>query len=221
MPEALLFRRQVVLIILCRHYCQWHAFYGDATFPQCLDFGGIIGHQMHCADTQVAQDLNCTSIGTGISRITQKFICFNRSVALLLQAIGLELAGQPDATSLLGQIEQQSTALDCDSAQCWLQLGLAVAAPRAEDVAGSTGRVQAQQRWLSGVDLAQQQGKVVETSFKFSIMEESERCLSGGKRCFTDSTNTMHAAILGDGSDGQQANVPPARHIQSDWATRR
>src|SRR5437879_3280938 len=116
MPETLLFCPQVMLIILCRHYCQWHAFYCDATLPQRLDFGGVIGHQMHCADTQVAQDLNCTSIGTGVSRITQKFICFNRIVALLLQAIGLEFASQPDVTSLLGQIEQQSTALDCDGA---------------------------------------------------------------------------------------------------------
>src|SRR5206468_10464769 len=67
----------------------------------------------------------------------------------ILERIGADLVGEPDAPARLPQIEKHPAARRADNVQRFLELRAAVALERAEDVAGQAFAVQPDQRRLA------------------------------------------------------------------------
>ena len=78
----------------------------------------------------------------------QLLVGFDRVEALVLQFVGLELGQEADAASFLLLVDQHASAGLGDHLQRHLELLLAIAAQRPEDVAGQALRVDAHQRRL-------------------------------------------------------------------------
>ena len=81
---------------------------------QSNPFGGVVAHQSHLADTQAAQDLGSHAIVTLVGLVTQVQVGVDSVEALFLQLVCRHLGHQPDATSLLGEVDQHPFALLLD-----------------------------------------------------------------------------------------------------------
>ena len=85
---------------------------------------------------EVLQDLRADPVLPQVGRKAQLDVGLDRVEALLLKLVGLELVDQADAAALLAHIEQYAAALLLDLLHCSGKLLAAVAAARAEHVAG-------------------------------------------------------------------------------------
>jgi hypothetical protein len=65
--------------------------------------------------------------------------------SLLLERVGGDLVSEPDAASLLPQVEENAAPLLAQEPHALFELLTAIAAPRAEDVSGQILRVQSDQ----------------------------------------------------------------------------
>ncbi len=83
------------------------------------------------------------------------------SSTLILEFVGAKLVEQADAASLLEQVEQHTFAFEGDPFQGRVELNAAVAARRAEDIAGEALGVDPDQDRFFRVDLAHDQGHVL------------------------------------------------------------
>ena len=76
---------------------------------------------------------------------SKSFVGFYGIQPLVLQFVSLQLRHQADASAFLLFIDQDARALFCNHGQRHFQLFAAVAAQRAEDIAGEALRVDAEQ----------------------------------------------------------------------------
>ncbi len=111
----------------------------------------VVGHQPHAPDPQVAQDLGADAVVALVRPEAELLVRLDRVVALLLELVGPELVDQPDAAALLEEIEDHPPALLGDQLEGAVELAPAVAALRAEDVAGQALAVDPHQDRLGRV----------------------------------------------------------------------
>src|ERR687894_752721 len=97
----------------------------------------VVGERPHCGDAEVDQDLGADAVLAAVDRHAERDVGVDGVVALLLQGVGLELVADADAAALVApQVDDDAEALLGDAPHRLGELGPAVAAQRAEHVAG-------------------------------------------------------------------------------------
>ena len=115
--------------------------YFDIVTFQSLDLGRVVGHQPHLVETATAQHVGGNPEKPLIGVETQLFIGLEGVEAVILKGISAEFIGQADTPAFLGKIEQNAGASFAfrHCRQCAAQLIAAIAAQRAEKIAGEAG----------------------------------------------------------------------------------
>jgi hypothetical protein len=98
------------------------------------DFFGVVGHQAELARPQFNEDLSADSIVPEIGFEAQSFVGLNGIVPGILKGIGLEFVNQPDATSLLTHVKDNSTAFLVNLAHRGMELVPAITTLGTENV---------------------------------------------------------------------------------------
>lgn len=109
-----------------------------------LDAGGfeggdllrVVGEEADLGDAEVLEDGGGELEVAAVGLEAKLEVGFDGVEALVLQLVGAELGHEADATALLLLVEQDSGALFGDTRECEVELVVAVAAERVEDVAG-------------------------------------------------------------------------------------
>ena len=136
----------------------------DDLEPVAVDrdvLGRVVRHQAHLAHAEVAQDLAADAVVADVGREAELLVGRDGVVALVLQLVGLQLVDEADAAALLQEVEEHAAAGLDDLLHRELELLAAVAARRAEDVAGQALRVDAHEHRLVLADLAVDEGEVL------------------------------------------------------------
>jgi hypothetical protein len=110
----------------------------DAQLAQGLHFRRVVGDQADRLNAQVAQHVGSRRVVALVGMMPQLQVCIDGVVADILQIVGAQFGKQPDAAPFLPQIEDDAGALDGDHAHGARELFAAVAAQRAEHIAGET-----------------------------------------------------------------------------------
>ena len=98
---------------------------------------GIVRHETHGGHAEVDQHLGADAVLAAVDRQALLQVGVDGVVALLLQLVGADLVAEADAAALVAaQVDEDAPALLLDEVERGLQLGAAVAAQGAEDVAG-------------------------------------------------------------------------------------
>ncbi len=124
---------------------------------ECGNLFGIVGHQTHGSDAEQAQDGSRQFVGSAIGGVAEFQIRFHGVAALILKLVSLELGHETDAAALLLFVEKNSNTFGGDAFERQLKLGAAVAALRAEDIAGEALGVDADDR-CRGMNVAMHEG---------------------------------------------------------------
>ena len=120
------------------------------------DFVGIIGEQAHALNIQRLQNFDWHEELALIGLEAEALIGLHRIESAVLQRVGLQLRHQSYAAALLLLVDQDAGSFLGDHGERHFQLLAAVAAQRAEDVAGQALRVNAHQ-WRSGMHFTHNQ----------------------------------------------------------------
>ncbi|CAM5344126.1 hypothetical protein SVIOM74S_08567 [Streptomyces violarus] len=103
-------------------------------------------------------------------------------MALLLEFVGAQLGHQADAAALVSaQVDHDSPALGLDTGQRGVELGAAVAAGGAEDVAGEAFGVDADQDVVAVADVAVHEGDVLDAVDGGAVAVGREGAVGGGQ----------------------------------------
>lgn len=130
---------------------------GDAGGLERGDFLRIIGDEADAGDAEELEGRGGQLVGAAVGGEAELDVGFNGVEALILKLVGAELGHEADAAALLLLIEEQACAFGGDAGESELELEAAVAAERAEDVAGEALGVDADEGW-GGVDVAHDEG---------------------------------------------------------------
>ncbi len=82
--EPLVLRLKVADIIHGWRDFEWDTLDDQSSLSQRLRFRGVVCHEASRSDAQIAQNLYCMGVGTGVTGIAEPLIRFNRIVSLLL-----------------------------------------------------------------------------------------------------------------------------------------
>ena len=154
---------QVAEVVLLRRHLDRHR-RGDrqAVALEPDDLARVVGQQADGREAEVGEDLRADAVVAQVGREAELEVGLDRVEALLLQLVGAELVEQADAAALLGEVEQDAATLRPSiCSQRLLELRAAVAAQRAEHVAGHALRVHADEHVLAAVDVALDQREMV------------------------------------------------------------
>jgi hypothetical protein len=131
--------------------------YSNASGFQGGDFFGVVGDQADGGDVELLEDLG-GEIEVAIVVAEAEFeVGFDGVAALVLELIGAELGHEADTAALLVLVEQDAGALFGDGAEGEVELVVAVAAERVEDVSGEALGVDADDG-RSGLKVAHGEG---------------------------------------------------------------
>src|ERR1700722_14004566 len=98
---------------------------------------GIVRHQAHGRDAEVDQHLGTDAVLAAVDREALLQVGVNGVMPFLLQLIGADFVAEADAAALVApQVDEDAASLLLNEIERGLQLGAAVAAQGAEDVAG-------------------------------------------------------------------------------------
>ena len=122
---------------------------------------GVVGEQAQTIDAERLQDLRGDAVVAGIGGQAQGRVGIERVEAAVLQRVGANLVGKTDAAPLLAaQVDDHATVSILGNEPLrFVKLRAAIAAKRAERVAGQTLRMHADQRRLA--QRAANDGKVL------------------------------------------------------------
>ena len=131
------------------------------------------------------------------------------SQALVLQPIGANLVVQPDATALLIHVHDRAAALRRHPRHRRLQLIAAVAALRAEDVAGHALIVNAHQRRLVRAEVAHHERHVLLVVDQGAVADHPELAEAAGQRRLLHALDQpfVRQPVGDDVGDGDDAQV--------------
>jgi hypothetical protein len=118
----------------------------DALAGQGAGLVRVVAEQADAADPDPGQDLGGLPVVAAVHRQAEAAVGLHGVLALVLEHVRPELVDQPDPAALVaGDVQQQPAALGGQAPHGQPQLGPAVAAQRAQGVAGQAARVQAGQ----------------------------------------------------------------------------
>ena len=153
---------EVFLVVLVRLHADWHLLDDLESVPlHADDFFRVVGEQPDFLDAEVGEDLRADAVLTQIHRKAEFLVGLDGVVALLLELVSLYFRGQTDASALLAHVQDHPVAGGGNLLHRLLQLRPAIAAARAEHVAGEAFALHANERAAAGVHAALDEGEVV------------------------------------------------------------
>src|SRR5688572_522150 len=161
-PHLVLLRLQVLARPVRRVDLEGNAL--DDLEPVSSDrdvLGRVVRHQTHLADAEVAEDLRADAVVADVGRESEFLVGRDGVVSFVLELVRLQLVDEPDAATLLQEVEEDAPARLDDLLHRERELGPAVAAARTEDVPGQALRVDAHENGLVLADLPVHERDVV------------------------------------------------------------
>ena len=155
MAGARRFRRQIAAIVGVDRGLERHAAGDlDTGLGEAVDLGRIVGEQHHPVAAEHLQHADRDAVVALVIVEAERGVGVHRVEAAVLKLVGAHLVGETDAAAFLREIEDDAAAGLLQPRQRKLELIAAIAAPRAEHVAGETGRMDAHRHRLGEVRLA-------------------------------------------------------------------
>ncbi len=133
----------------------------EAVSLEAHDFFWVVGQQSDAAHTEVEKDLGAHAVFPEVGGVAELYIGLDSVVASLLQFVGVDFGGNADAPTLLAHVEENAGAFLFDPLQGKVELGAAVAAAGAEDIACETFAMHAHQHGSAGRNFTFGQGDMV------------------------------------------------------------
>lgn len=131
------------------------AHHGEPVPLEPNELGRVVRHQPHRAHANVPENLGADAVLAGVDGEAELDVGLHRVAALVLQVVGAELLAEPDAAAFMAaQVHEYSAAGLLDQLHREVQLLAAVAAGRAEDVAGQALRVHPHEHVFPIADIA-------------------------------------------------------------------
>ena len=119
------------------------------------DFLRVVREETHLAHAEVEEDLRADAVVAQLGGEAEFFIGFDRIETLLLKFVGVDFCGQTDAAAfVLAHVKEDAAAGAFDHLERGVELRAAIAATRAEDVAGEAFAMDADERGLGFGNLA-------------------------------------------------------------------
>ena len=123
---------------------------------------GVVGHEAHGRDAQVDEHLGPDAVLPAVDGKALLEVGLDRVVAFFLELVRPDLVAEADAAPLVApQVDEDAATLLFDQVERGVQLRAAVAAKRAEHVAGQALRVHADQDVLGARDVAHDERQVL------------------------------------------------------------
>ncbi len=173
MPHLCPFRLQIPFVVRIRLHANRHLlddFQSVALQPD--DFFRIVGQQPDGFQAEVHEDLRAEAVFAQVHVEAELFVRLNGVVALFLQFVGLDFRREADAASFLPHIDNHAAAGVGDLPHGLMQLRPAIAAARAEHVAGQTFAVDAHQNiFLPGHLAAHERQMMLAVGFRAIQMQ--------------------------------------------------
>ena len=163
MPHPALLRPEVDQVLRVRDDLQRLAPDDLQAVPlQAAVLRRVVGEQAQPAGPEVDEDLRADAVLAAVDRHAQVEVRVDGVAAGVLQAVGAQLVTEADAPALVtAEVDDRAPADGGDAGHRRLQLRSAVAAQRAEDVAGQALAVHAHQQLVPGRDVAEREGHVL------------------------------------------------------------
>src|SRR6266403_2991565 len=108
----------------------------DAVALEPSDLLRIVGEEAHVADAEIAEDLRTDAVVAQVLPEPELEVGLHGVEPSVLQRVGADLVGEPDATALLMQIDEHAAARDRDRLERLAELVAAIAPLGTEHVAG-------------------------------------------------------------------------------------
>ncbi len=109
---------------------------GEAVAFDAIDLLRIVGHDTDLLEAEVSQDLRADAVVTFVGRQTEDFVGLDGVEAFFLEGVGVEFIGQADASAFLSEVDEDAFSGGVDGFHGVFELGAAVTASGAEDIAG-------------------------------------------------------------------------------------
>jgi len=136
MPEALLLRSQVANVRRRGGHLERDAFrHVDTVRAELLDFRGVVRHELDRRHPEDPEHAGGTLVTPKIRREAEDSIRVDRVETVVLEVVGGDLVHDPDAASLLGQVQEDASRRVPDSLHRGIELLTAIASFRTEDIA--------------------------------------------------------------------------------------
>src|SRR5450759_4394433 len=217
LPEQVLVLQQVThlvplgaqvadIVVLGVHLDVLAAGDAQAVALQRHDLLRVVGHDADRRESQVGEDLGADAVVAQVGGEAQFHVGLNGVQTLLLERVGLELVDEPDAAALLAHVEHDAEALRFVASQGLGELLAAVAAQRAEGVAGEALGVHPHEHVLAAGDVALDEGDVVAAVDHGFVAHGLEVAILGGHRHGGGPADELLVAApvldeVGDGDD--------------------
>src|SRR5256712_354444 len=137
MPKALLLRSEVANVRRRGRHLERDAFrYVDAVRAEFLDLRGVVRHQLNRCHAKHSEHARGTLVTPEVRGEAKDAICVDGVETVVLEVVRRDLVDDPDAPSLLGEVQQDAFRRASESPHCGIELFATVAPLRAEDIAG-------------------------------------------------------------------------------------
>ena len=176
--------------------------------PAVLD--RVVGHEAHGRHAEVDQHLGADAVLAAVDRQALLQVGVHGVVALLLQLVRPDLVAEADAAALVAaQVDEDAPALLLDQVERGLQLRAAVAAQRAEDVAGQALGVDPHQHVLGPGHVAHDEGQVLLVVEHGLVDEGAELAALGRDARLGDEAHQLLVlpAVADEVGDGDEREV--------------
>ena len=131
------FGGQVVAIVFAGFDADGDFFYDrEAVAFDAVNFFGVVGHDADFSQAEIAEDLAADAVVAFVDGEAESLVGFDGVVAFFLEGVGVELVGEADAAAFLAEVDEGAFAFLFDHLHGGGELGAAIAAGAAEDVAG-------------------------------------------------------------------------------------
>src|SRR4051812_30945934 len=135
----------------------------DPEGAEVVALGGVVRDQPRALDAQLEQDPGRSAVLARVDRKAEVDVGIDGVVAAVLQLVGLQLGGDPDAAALVPtQVDDDPAARGRDGGHRIVELGAAVAPARAEHVAGQALAVHADEQRVLPAWIALDEREVID-----------------------------------------------------------
>ena len=148
---------------------------------QAADLLRVVGEDLDRGQPEVDEDLRADAVVPQVGGQPEAQVGIHGVEAVLLEAVGAQLVEQPDAASLLGEVQQDALAALLDDRERRFELLPAVAAQRVEHVAGETLRMHTHEHVALAGDAALDERDVVLVVDERAVADRLELAEGGGE----------------------------------------
>jgi len=133
----------------------------DPVLAKSVHLGRIVRHESDTPHVQRAQHLGRAAVVARVLGKAEEPVGLERVEAVFLERVGPELVGEPDASALLSEVEQDARVVPGQGLERGRELVAAVAAERSQHVTREALRVKPRGDRLLAGDLSMHQGHML------------------------------------------------------------